>query len=507
MFVMRQVGAEPKNRKSITQKEGTSKTIFRFTIAAIALGLLAGCATQAPTPIPTAILIATIVPRAASTQTIVSALKPTETRAAESSPTSAPSSTPTAKATASVLDIRGVFGSPITFATHAELDGYGFAWGPSDGDLGAIPAGNGSYFFYGSGGSKPSCAGAPKTHAAEGVFAFSGTLDRITSGNGCARLFGFSDAPAGWVFDRDYAGGGQVVRFAGNGKSGWFMSFHTEYQWKNIANPPSYACKVGNSASEVPCFYSSIGLAVSTDNGKTFQVVGQIAQPSQSLSAFEAGAGNMDVGDGSLLVADAHGKHLENPPADPRDAYFYLFFEDCLPGLRSTCANADFLAVARASYADVITAAFSGDPHQVAKVFHKYDAASPDPWTQPATSDTPDLAGTAGKFSPLWTDEGAYDPVVIYDKNFDVYLAVYSYAYGFKVRTSSDILHWSKAINLGYFELGRWLFYPTLIGETGDPTIGGISPRIYFSSFPTGQFPDYKTAIFESVPLMLSRVQ
>ena len=123
----------------------------------------------------------------------------------------------------------------------------------------------------------------------------------------------------------------------------------------------------------------------------------------------------------------------------------------------------------------------------------------------PATGDSPSLTGTAGKYAPLWTDEGAYDPMVIYDKSFNTYLAVYLFGDGFKVRTSSDLLHWSKPINAGYFVSGHQLFYPTLIGETGDPTIGGISPRIYFSSFPTGKFPDYSTAVLESVRLILSR--
>jgi hypothetical protein len=224
------------------------KIIIRWTISVTVLGLLAACTTPAQsTAVPTERLNAP--PTTAATAT--SAPRPAETRAAEtrtaeSSPTHVPNSTPTANLATTVPDIQGVFGVPITFATRAELDGFNFQWGPSDGDLGAIPTGNGNYAFYGSGGSKPSCPDAPKTHAAEGVFTFSGTLDHVTSGNGCARVFGFGNAPSGWVFDRDYAGGGQVVRFAANGKSGWLMSFHSEYQWKNMADPPSYWCQVGN---------------------------------------------------------------------------------------------------------------------------------------------------------------------------------------------------------------------------------------------------------------------
>ena len=47
-------------------------------------------------------------------------------------------------------------------------------------------------------------------------------------------------------------------------------------------------------------------------------------------------------------------------------------------------------------------------------------------------------------------------------------------------------------------------FYPTLIGETGDPTIGGGTPRVYFSAFPVNAFPDYKQSTFEYVQLTLT---
>ncbi len=397
-------------------------------------------------------------------------------------------------------------GSPVTFATHAELAADGFSFGPSDGTFGAIPAGGNSYTFFGTAGSSSSCVGTPKV---TGTFAFTGTLDRVTGSNGCRRLFGPGDGPAGWAFDQDYAGGGQVVRFSSGGNSGWLMPFHGEFHWKDAANPPSFECTAGAATSLVPCFYSSLGLAVSTDNGKTFEVVGQILQPSQPLSVFEGGGKNMAVGYGSLLVADANGKHLDNPPADPGGAYFYLFFADLLAGSPGPCALNPCMGVARALYADVVAAALSGDPHKVATVFRKYDGASPNPWTQPATAfvegnPQPDLSGIAGKYAPLWTNEASPSPEVMYDRSFDVYLAVYVSAGGFKVRASSDLIHWSLPIGPAYSETGRTLFYPTLLGETGDPTIGGPAPRVYFSSFPTGSFPDYTTQIFESVPLMLS---
>jgi hypothetical protein len=394
-------------------------------------------------------------------------------------------------------------GNPVTFATHAELERYGFSWGPSDGQFGAIPTGGGRYRFYGAAGSTSSCAGTP--NANNSAFSFTGTLDHVTGRDGCKRLFGPGAGPAGWVFDKDYAGGGQVVRFALGGKRGWLMSFHAEVWWQNQASADR-KCEVGGgTGSKVACFYSSLGLAVSTDDGRSFKIAGQAVQPSQPMSIFTGTGRIMPVAYGSLIVADANGKHLDNPPADPAVAYFYLFYTDLLPGSPGACDRFVCTGVARARYADVIMAALSGDPHKIATVFHKYDGASPDPWTQPATSDTPDQSGTAGKYAPLWTDEPGGSVGVIYDGSFDVYLAVYQTLAGFKLRASSDLIHWTRPIGPPIQEPGRTLYYPTLIGETGDPTIAGPSPRVYFSSFPIGQFPNYKTSVFESVQLTLSR--
>jgi hypothetical protein len=408
------------------------------------------------------------------------------------------SGTSVVQAAATTPTIGYVLGSPITFATRTALDSYGFLWGPSDGQFGAIPAGGGSYTFYGTAASNSNCTGT-SPNATGRAFTFTGTLDHVTGSNGCKRLFGPGDGPPSWVFDRDYAGGGQVVPFEGGGKKGWLMSFHGEFHWKNMANPPSYLC------DKQICFYSSLGLAVSTDNGKSFKVVGQVLQPSEPLSFFTGGGTYMAVGYGSLVVADAGGKHIDNPPSDPTGAYFYLFFTDFLPGSPGACAASVCMGVARAPYADVVAAVLSGDPHKVATVFHKYDGASPSPWSQPATSDTADLSGTAGKFAPLWTDEPGSQVSVIYDRSFDLYLAAYVPSAGvFKVRASSDLIHWTGPIGAPYQESGHTLYSPTLLGETGDPTIAGPAPRIYFTNFPTGTFPNWRTSIFESVELKLS---
>ncbi len=227
-------------------------------------------------------------------------------------------------------------------------------------------------------------------------------------------------------------------------------------------------------------------------------------QPSEPLSVFTGGGKNMPVGYGSLIVADVNGKHLDNPPTEVNAAYFYLFFTDFWPGLPGVCATAPCIGIARARYADVITAALSGDPHRVAKVFHKYDGASLDAWTQSATSDTPDESGMTGRYLPLWTDEAGVQFSVIYDRSVDAYLAVFQSRRGLEVRASQDLIHWSEAIGNPFQEVGRVAYYPALIGEGGDPTIGGPAPRVYFTSFPVGAFPNYKTSIFENVPLLLS---
>ena len=397
-----------------------------------------------------------------------------------------------------IPSVIGTFGTASTFATHAQLAGFGYAWGPSDGQFGAIRSAGGSYTFYGSAGGGASCAGSPNLN---GEYTFTGTLTQVASSN-CTRLFGPGSGPAGWVFDSNYAGGGPVVRYAVATDTGWFIPFHAEIHWTNPSTASGSCYVSGTTGPQVPCFYGGIGLAASTDGGTTFRVVGQVFQPSEPLSLFKGGGTNMGVGYGSLLVADANGQHLPNPPANPAAAYFYLFFTDRVATAPGVCAGHSCVGVERAPYAAVVAAALSGDPHQVATVFHKYDGTG---WTAASTGDTPADTGTAGTYAPLFTDETGAVPEVMYDSAVAAYLLVYQSGTGVAVRASTDLIHWSGKVGAAYVEAGRQLYYPTIVGETGDPLIGGPQPRVYFTSFPVDSFPKYATSVFESVPLTVSR--
>jgi hypothetical protein len=394
--------------------------------------------------------------------------------------------------------------APTIFMTQQQMRGYGFPWGPSDGPFGAIPLGQGQYRFLGAAGGGHQCpAGARRI----GVFSFTGTLDRVTGGDSCGIVFGAGDGPKGWLFDANYAGGGQLMRFAAEGKSGWLMTFRGEYWWKNPARSDGW-CDGGAPAfaGGVPCYYSTLGLAVSTDGAKTFKVAGESLQLTDAVTAWKGGPVNRNIGYGSLLVADASGKHLDNPPSDPKDAYIYLIFVSSGADLPGVCTKAQCPGIARARYQDVVAAVLSGNPHAVARLFRKYDASLPDPWSEPATGDSPDLSIGGGKFSPLYQGPGFN--MVIYDRAFDLYLgAVTTFAGpvpGLAIRTSTDLIHWSDPIGPPITDGKRALSYVTLLGETGDPTIAGEEPRLYFRSTAEGKS-NWQDAVFKVVRLKLSR--
>ncbi len=402
-------------------------------------------------------------------------------------------------------DLTYTLGAPTVFMAQQELWHYGFIAGPSDGPFGAIPLGQGRYRFLGAAWGGGQC---PPDARKEGVFGFTGTLDRVTGGEGCKVLFSGGDGPPGWVFNANYSGGGQVIPLDNHGKRAWLMTFRGEYHWKNPARADGLCGGGANPAfaAGVPCYYSTLGLAVSTDGGNTFRVAGESVQLADPLTASKGADTSRNIGYGSLVVADANGRHMADPAQDPRNAYVYLFFVSSGKDLPAACAVAQCGGVARARYDDLVSAVLSENPYAVAKLFRKYNASSPEPWSQPGTGVSPDLSIGGGTFSPLYQGPGI--GIVLYDRAFDVYLgASISFATGHPaivIRTSADLIHWSEPIGPAIDDGKRAVSYFTMLGETEDPAIAGLEPRIYFMSTEEGKV-GFQNAVFKVIALKLSR--
>src|ERR1019366_9905732 len=159
-------------------------------------------------------------------------------------------------------------------------------------------------------------------------------------------------------------------------------------------------------AGGVPCYYSTLGLAVSTDGGNTFRVAGKRLQATDRQRPSKGTDASRNIVYGSLVVADANGQYMGNPPQDPKKAYVYLFFDSSGKDLPGACTVFQCTGVARARYDDLVSAVLSGNPYAVAKLFRKYDSSSPAPWSQPGTGVSPDLSIGGGTFTPLFQGPG-----------------------------------------------------------------------------------------------------
>jgi hypothetical protein len=95
---------------------------------------------------------------------------------------------------------------------------------------------------------------------------------------------------------------------------------------------------------------------------------------------------------------------------------------------------------------------------------------------------------------------------VLHDSDFNVYLAVYQRPDGVHIRASRNLRNWTGTIATIPFPTSpaALYYYPTLIGDGRDPTVGRTMPRVYFSSFPVNGFPNWSLATFQYVPLSLT---
>ena len=316
--------------------------------------------------------------------------------------------------------------------------------------------------------SSATCTDSPTM---QGTYRMGGTLSNFTPSYGCSALIRRASAgnpdPNGWTFDRDYAGGGPVLTLTSGSKTGILHVYHGEYH--------SGTCSNGNT-----CFYSSLGAAFSTDGGATFQKMGEIVQPYVTRAYVFGVPENVDVGGGTLLLADINGKYVANAvSADPTTIFVYVFYTDLDPTVTtSPCDKRQCLAVARAKLFDVITAAFSNNTAAFPTLFKKFYNGA---FTEPATSNEPNAASNSGHFTPVISDFGAF-PSVIYDTVTRSYVMAYEQDNdSVLMRHGSSLVSWSSVDTAGSFtNAPNGELYTTLLGESGNPTVANGSPVLFY---------------------------
>jgi hypothetical protein len=361
----------------------------------------------------------------------------------------------------------------------------GFQFGPVDGVMGGVKNSPNQYRFFGSGESLKTSA-CPGTPGVQGVYAFTANLTTSPPGftTNCAALL----APSGplvetgivGAFDRNYVGGGPTMRVTHpDGRPGVLLVYHAEVQWYDDG-----PCATGTTL----CFYGTLGMAFSTDDGATFQKLGLIVQSHISRATFHTPpylGGNVPIGNGPFVLGDAAGNAVDPRTADPTQTYIYVLYVDNQEDLGASdpCAPAKAcLTVARASLSQVIEAAFNGAT--VTGLFQKYFNGG---FTQPAAP--PDPNGTvatnnAGSYTPLL--KGAFSPSALYDSvTRQVILATVAGG-EIQLRVSNNLLDWSQPPVATLIEAAPFaeVRYPSLIGELEDASVGGGQPWLFYSREP-----------------------
>jgi hypothetical protein len=373
--------------------------------------------------------------------------------------------------------------------TTSQRNALGFQYGPPDGTIGVL-ANGGTYTFFMAGGSTSTCTGTPFTG---GTYRLGGSLTSINASYGCSAAITPSPDgdPNGYTFDRDYAGGGPVLAVtSAEGAAGVLHIYHGESQ--------------GGACSGLgKCFYSSLGMAISKDRGATFSKLGEILQPYVTRSSIINANTNLDVGGGTLLIADGNGQHISNlAAADPSSVFLYVFYSDLDPAAAtsSPCNQDSCLAVARAPLAQVVEDAFSGNAAAFPTLFKKFYKGG---FTEPGTSGDPNAAANSGHYTPVIATDGSF-PSVLYDAAIQQYLIAYTTGNNtIEIRHGSALLSWSSPVASGTItNRPNSILYPTLIGDGADPATGNGEPWLFYITAPS--WPDWSTATLVSRRIKLA---
>ncbi len=373
--------------------------------------------------------------------------------------------------------------------TASQRTALGFQYGPPDGTLGVL-LNAGSYTFFTAARSSSSCTDTPAT---QGTYRLGGSLTSISAPFGCHAEITSSSAgdPNGYTFDQDYAGGGPVLAVtSAAGAAGILHIYHGEVHG-------------GTCNTTGHCTYASLGMAISKDGGATFSKLGEVVQPFLTRSAILGSNQNLDIGGGTLVVADGNGQHIANlETADPLNTYLYVFYSDRDPAAAtgSACNQTPCLAVARAPLATVIADAFSGNTSAFPSLFKKFYNGA---FTEPATSGDLNAAINSGHYTAVIPTPGSF-PSVLYDSSTQQYLIAYTTGNNaIAMQHGSTLLSWSGPIASGAITDGsNTILYPTLVGEGSDPSTASGNPWLFYID--ATDWPSWPSATYVSRRLQLA---
>jgi hypothetical protein len=400
-----------------------------------------------------------------------------------------------AGADAGALNFTVTLSDPSVVSTHAQRAALGFRFGYVDGVMGAVNEGDAGYVFYASGRTAlpeaGTCTGPAATPDTQGAYRIGVATDVITQNFGCRALVANSGdvVPDGGVlgaYDRDYVGGGPVLSLTNGTSHALALVYHAEFHW-------------GPTCNNAPCFYGTLGMAVSVDGGATFTKLGEIVQPASARPAWiSAHAGeSLSIGAGPLVLGDDQGRPVDPATAAPASTYVYVFFDDFDPTNAAPCANAQCLTVARAALQDVMDAAFGAPGAKPStQLFSKYHVGDlGGPFASPAASGSAD-DGTAGGHS-TYVVSGAFEASVLFDRTIGKFILAYKSGgtTPIQLRTSSDVTSWPAAeIASAMVDEDGGVRYPSLVGEFANAAVGG--PRAYL--FYTNGLDAWATSTFMS---------
>lgn len=298
-----------------------------------------------------------------------------------------------------------------------------------------------------------------------------GGRDRFIAANGgtgAAATGGTSDDPLAYGVAADprivvhpaanYASGGPVYRVSSRR---WLLLYHAE-RWRD--NDPNR-------------FYSWIGMAVSTDQGRSWRDLGEIIRPQHSYRSADIRP--VEVGGAPFVVVGG---------------FFYVYFRDTLRGgsgfgiLPPPTVN---LAVARAPVRAVIAAA----AHGRVVAWHNYDAGR---WQQSARGGRATALETDNP-PTRWFDVG-FDPAV---DRYVLVVAANNLIQGvnLSISFSRDGLRWTsrRPLTSGVNES----FYPTLVGTGRNPLALGRAFYVYYTSSRLGGARRWSDAVLARLTIRL----